>query len=434
MENKKLALKCDNLIKKYKGGVISVTAIAGELGKNKKYRDERHLMQAVRYMEENGMEVIQDRNVNGLDVSGHAMLFSPDEIPDDACGNGWDMEDVAGDTENVPSDTEFETSGIEGITATEDNEEYGTSGDGQVSRVTPDTEYIESDTFAAYVNDMNSLGQELLSADEEAETARRAKDGDAKAFSMMVNANLKLVISIAKRYIGHGLDFPDLIQEGNIGLMTAVRKFDPDMGFKFSTYATHWIRQAIMRSIANTARAVRLPVHVIEQARLNARAYAELYGKTGKTPSDRELAAYINENKMFSSSATTHITPETIQLYSQFYSNNIISLDTPVGEDGDDTSTIGDFIEDKRSGVEDFVMRNELQRSVGDVFRKVLTPKEIQILKMRFGIGGEPQMTLEEVGVRFRVTRERIRQIEAKALYKIRRSVFAKQKLKDFVV
>ena len=263
----------------------------------------------------------------------------------------------------------------------------------------------------------------------------KAQNGDKEAMNHMVTSNLKLVISIAKRYTNVGLEMSDLVQEGNCGLMTAIHKFNPDLGFRFSTYATHWIRQAIMRGIANCSKTIRMPVHAVEQARNNKKAFSILYETLGRIPTDQEVADYVNKHHMFSSSVKL-MTPEIVRLCSQFYNpGNVISLYTPVGEDEPGVeSYIGDFIEDTSSNTEDTFMNIELVNSVNDVLDKVLSEKEASIIRMRFGIGCDKAMTLEEIAKlpQYNVTRERIRQIEAKAIRKIKRSRYARQSLMDF--
>ncbi len=273
---------------------------------------------------------------------------------------------------------------------------------------------ISDDSVRLYLREIGKIP--LLSSDEEMELARRIIEGDKKAKDKMAEANMRLVVSIAKRYSGRGLDFLDLIQEGNTGLLRAVEKFDPDKGFKFSTYATWWIRQAITRAIADQARTIRIPVHMIETINKLVRTQRRLTQELNREPTMEELSKEMD------------MEPEKIE-YINKIRQETSSLDAGIGRDGDEEdSVLGDFIEDEDTiSPEESATNQLLKEKVAEVLSS-LSDREQKIVRMRFGLdNGGKSHTLEEVGQQFAVTRERIRQIEAKALAKLRKHKDAKK-------
>ena len=272
---------------------------------------------------------------------------------------------------------------------------------------------VSDDSVRLYLREIGKIP--LLSAEEEMALARRIIEGDKKAKDKMAEANMRLVVSIAKRYSGRGLDFLDLIQEGNTGLLRAVEKFDPDKGFKFSTYATWWIRQAITRAIADQARTIRIPVHMVETINKLLRTQRRMTQELNREPTIEELAKELE------------MEPEKIEHVMKI-KQDISSLDAGVGRDGDEEdSVLGDFIEDEDTvSPEDAATNQLLKEKVADVLSS-LSDREQKIVRMRFGLDNGKSHTLEEVGQEFAVTRERIRQIEAKALAKLRKHKDAKK-------
>lgn len=257
----------------------------------------------------------------------------------------------------------------------------------------------------------------LLNADEEVNLALRIKDGDQEAKQQLAEANLRLVVSIAKRYVGRGMQFLDLIQEGNMGLMKAVEKFDHTKGFKFSTYATWWIRQAITRAIADQARTIRIPVHMVETINKLVRIQRQLLQDLGREPTPEEIGAEMD--------LPTEKVREILKI-----AQEPVSLETPIGEEDD--SHLGDFIEDQEVlSPAEHTAQTLLKEQLEEVL-DTLTDREENVLRLRFGLDDGNVRTLEQVGKVFGVTRERIRQIEAKALRKLRHPSRSKQ-LKDFL-
>ena len=285
--------------------------------------------------------------------------------------------------------------------------------------VTNDTSYIDDiadDSVRLYLREIGKIP--LLSSEEELALAQRVVAGDMEAKAMMAEANMRLVVSIAKRYVGRGLDLLDLIQEGNTGLLRAVEKFDPDKGFKFSTYATWWIRQAITRAIADQARVIRIPVHMVETFNKLLRTQRRLTQELNREPTSEEIAKAmeIEVDKV-----------EHIMKIKQ----DISSLDASIKDD-EEESVLSDFIEDEDTISPEESATGQLMKEQIKTLLGALTEREQKILKLRFGLEDGKYHTLEEVGQEFSVTRERIRQIEAKALAKLRKHKDSK-KLHDYI-
>ena len=271
------------------------------------------------------------------------------------------------------------------------------------------------DSVKMYLKDIGQVP--LLTSEEEKDLAERMSKGDEEAKKRLSEANLRLVVSIAKRYVGRGMQFLDLIQEGNLGLMKAVDKFDHTKGFKFSTYATWWIRQSITRAIADQARTIRIPVHMVETINKTGRVVRQLMQTLGREPTPAEIAAEMG-------------VPEEKVIEIQKIAQDPVSLETPIGEEED--SHLGDFIEDNSAAspaekAESRMLREQLLQVLD-----TLTPRENEVLLMRYGLRDGRPKTLEEVGKEFNVTRERIRQIEAKALRKLRHPNRTKR-LRDYI-
>ncbi len=293
------------------------------------------------------------------------------------------------------------------------------AGSGDIDEILKDNtiakEISINDPVRMYLKEIGRIS--LLSLEEEMSLSERIADGDEEAKNILAESNLRLVVSIAKRYVGRGMLFLDLIQEGNIGLMKAVEKFDANKGYKFSTYATWWIRQAITRAIADQARTIRVPVHMVETINKLSRFQRQLTLELNREPTDEELGKKMN--------LPVEKIREIIKI-----AQDPVSLDTPIGEEDD--SHLGDFIKDERSmSPEEFTIHEMLKDEISDILL-TLTEREEQVLRLRFGLDDGSCKTLEEVGQMFGVTRERIRQIEAKALRKLRHPSRSR-KLKDFL-
>ncbi len=355
-KSKKNTLEYDEILKAFEGI---------ELGEDK-------IDEILEFMEKNNVDVLQGKN---MDEDTVELLIDPDDdlLPEDE-----------EETELI-SDTDV----LEGVST--------------------------EDPVRMYLKEIGNVP--LLTSEEEVDLAKRVEDGDEEAKRKLTEANLRLVVSIAKKYVGRGMPFLDLIQEGNMGLMKAVDKFDYKKGYKFSTYATWWIRQAITRGIADTGRTIRVPVHMVETINKTLRMTRTLLQELGREPTPEEVADRLG--------VPASRVREVLKI-----SRDPVSLDTPIGEEDD--SHLGDFIEDDTvlspaDSAAFTMLREELAQAL-----ESLTERERQVVKLRFGLEDGRARTLEEVGKEFNVTRERIRQIEAKALRKLRHPTRSKR-LKDFL-
>ena len=307
---------------------------------------------------------------------------------------------------------------VRGVQLADEEEEIPTLDEAQIGKLEHELSaegVALDDPVKTYLKEIGRVP--LLSAEQEAALAHAARAGDADARRQLSEANLRLVVSVAKRYVGRGLPFLDLIQEGNLGLMKAAEKFEPERGFKFSTYATWWIRQSITRAIADQGRTIRIPVHLVESINRVKKTAGELLRKNGREPTAEEIAVQLD------------LEPARVRELLQL-AQDPISLETPVGEEED--AHLEDFIQDEEAGVPaDEAGRQLLRRELLSVL-KSLTPREERVITLRFGLEDGRSRTLEELGREFNVTRERVRQIEAKALRKLRHPSRAKR-LRDYL-
>ena len=348
---------------------------------------------------------------------------SQEEILDEAIRNGlsaadeeklmeWLSEREFSDEEDVEEDIlDDEEDGLE-----EDGEEEEESLSERDPYIEENKSRTPADSVRVYLKEIGEIP--LMSAEEEYETAKAAAEGDPAAKERLISSNLRLVVSIAKEYANRGMSLQDLIQEGNLGLMHAVDKFDYTKGFRFSTYATWWIKQAIARAIANQSRDIRLPVHLTEQINRINRIQRALMQELNREPTVEEIAARIDG-----------MTPQRVQEL-QRLAMDPVSLETPAGDE--ETSTLGDFVQDVNAMSPEMYATNGVVREQVDKMLKELPEREEQIIRMRFGLDGTGKpKTLEEVGRNWNVTRERIRQLEAKALRRLQLQLKMKKEYRD---
>ena len=344
-----------------------------------------------------------------MELGKKKSVLSYKEVEDALC----DLELEAEQIENIYE--ELENCGVEIVhDLDKELEEIQQNGEEKIDLTLPDGISVD-DPVRMYLKEIGKVP--LLSIEEETELAKRMVEGDDQARKKLAEANLRLVVSIAKRYVGRGMMFLDLIQEGNLGLIKAVEKFDYNKGYKFSTYATWWIRQAITRAIADQARTIRIPVHMVETINKLIRESRRLLQELGREPTPDELAKELN---------MTYDKVREIMKIAQ----EPVSLETPIGEEED--SHLGDFIPDEDAPAPAEAASYMLLREQLTDVLDTLTSREARVLKLRFGLEDGRSRTLEEVGKEFNVTRERIRQIEAKALRKLRHPSRSK-KLKDYL-
>ena len=361
---------------------------------NKEKTDKEKINNIIKEAKENGKMTYSDLATKLNDVNPEKM----DEVFDEFEKGGIDLlPDDFDEEPNIEDLKEVEELKLDEIT---DTSYEGISVD---------------DPVRMYLREIGKIP--LLTFDEELELAKRILEGDEEAKQKLAESNLRLVVSIAKKYVGRGMLFLDLIQEGNMGLIKAVEKFDYTKGFKFSTYATWWIRQAITRAIADQARTIRIPVHMVETINKLIRTSRHLLQQLGREPTPEEIAAEME------------IPVERVAEI-QKIAQDPVSLETPIGEEDD--SHLGDFIQDEESPAPHDAASYTMLREQLEEVMNTLTPREAKVLKLRFGLEDGKSRTLEEVGKEFNVTRERIRQIEAKALRKLRHPSRSK-KLRDYM-
>lgn len=436
---------------------IDYSVLVNALNTNKHYRNEFHYKEAVTYLESNKVKVLDNpfstpkKSVkkDKATVNRPKTKEPHHKVADNVIENTLTTKPVAFDLdikEEKCFDIEQELESLEEPENFEDDDTMDDISQDERDELMEEYAEVEENNGKTF-NDiyfsgdiiqmyLKSIGiYPVLSREEEYELAVKNFNGDIEARKALINHNLRLVVSIAKHYVRYGTEFMDIIQYGNLGLMEGVKRFDPSTGNKLSTYATWWIKQAILRHLGNESRLIRMPIHATEQAVKNKKAKKELSDRLGREPSDEEVVDFINENKLFISKSIAKITLADYRLFNSMYEGtNIVSLNTPINNQEDkDESYLMDFIPATEKTPEEESMDNALKESLLKVMRQVLTEKEYNVLCYRFGIIDNKNRTLKDVGLIYDVSRERIRQIEDKALRKLRRSPIAWRALRDFV-
>lgn len=386
-------MKLDQIIKKFEND-----------NKSTKFIDQDDFFDATSYLDltdKDYEEIFEHFKKLGYEVAGSDDSLDDSDIPEDfnesdlENADQFDDEDVDIDEDQINEELPIDVNNLENL---------------------ENTDVKVNDSVKLYLKEIGRV--QLLKLKEETELAKRIAEGDQRAKQQLIEANLRLVVSIAKHYIGRGMQFLDLIEEGNLGLMKAVEKFDYTKGFKFSTYATWWIRQAITRAIADQARTIRIPVHMVETINKITRVQRQLVQELGREPTAEEIS-----EKMEGA-----LTPDRIREITSL-ALEPVSLESPIGEEDD--SHLGDFVEDKDSvSPTEYTTKSMIRDALYNVMND-LTDREERVLRLRYGLDDNRPRTLEEVGKEFGVTRERIRQIEAKAIRKLRHPTRTK-KLDDF--
>ncbi len=401
MEKERLAKKLEELVKEAaaNGGRLEMTRVLDAFAKESVTPEE---MESIyRRLEKKGVQISGDEGENAEDASENALLEEDgsDQVNDAKLVRetlSWNSE---GDDDG----------GMEGGFSPEEPEE-------SYEKDAPLLEGVAStDPIREYLKEIGSIP--LLTQEQEQELAKRKSEGDEEAGKQLVEANLRLVVSIAKHYTGRGMSFLDLVQEGNIGLMKAVEKFDYTKGYRLSTYATWWVKQSITRSLADQSRTIRLPVHMVEAVNKIRRTQRALSVKLGREPSNEEIAQEI------------HMPEKRVTELMQA-AGDTVSLETPVGDE--DGSNLGDFVADDSNASTEEKAESVFLREEIDEMLQGLNPREREVIILRFGLETGHPLTLEEVGKRFNVTRERIRQIETAALRKLRNPTRSRR-IKDFL-
>lgn len=444
--NKDLTKKCESIKNSFvKNNSLDYSVLIAEVDKNSHFRTDGQHANAVRFFVERGIIITEHDKISKMNFSSNEL-----EFVEKLCKNAIDnYVDVLSINKNISNDKmllfkkyieqlgyKIDESSFEDDEDLMEQEypvdEFSNEDENDNKKFEP-IPYYDSDSVKLYLKEIAQY--DLLSDEEEyALTVKYAETKDVKLREKLVNHNLRLVVSIAKHYNTNMLGLMDLIQFGNLGLITAVERFDPSLGFKLSTYATWWIKQSIIRGLGNEGRTIRMPIHAVEQAIKNRNSKIELERTLGRSCTEEELVKYINDNQLFVSKQITNMDIPTLRLYENTFDGNIVSLYTPIGsEDGRDDSYLGDFIPSDEPSPEDVAMKNALKDIMDDVVNNCLkSEKEIRVIRLRFGLDDGVPRTLEQVSKYFGVTRERIRQIESKALRRIRNSRYARQQLKGY--